>query len=118
MYGFPRDLDLSPLVGTFATQVLVGKFDLQFHFGDSWLAAQSAVELTRDGVVVSLWEPGHWPGPAFYDVMNSDVVHASFKDDRNLQIALENGLTISFKDNSDQYESMQIRIAGGPVVIV
>ena len=118
MYKFPSDLDLSPLVGTFTTQVLVGQYDLQFHFGDSWLAAQSTVELTRDQTVVGRWEPGRWPDPAFHDVMNADVTQAAVKDDRNLVVTLENGLSINFTDNSDQYESMQIRIAGGHTIFV
>ena len=118
MYRFPSDLDLSPLIGTFTTQVLVGQYDLQFCFGDSWLAAQSTVELQRDGLVVGLWEPGRWPDPAFHEVMNADITGAFFKDDRNLVVLLDNGLSINFIDNSDQYESMQIRIAGQAVVIV
>jgi len=40
------------------------------------------------------------------------------KDDRNLVITLDNGLSINFTDNSDQFESMQIRIAGGEMIIV
>ena len=118
MYKFPSDLDLSPLVGTFTTQVLVGQYDLQLHFGDSWLAAQSTVELTRNGAVVGRWEPGSWPDPTFHDVMNSDVTHAFVQDGHNLLVVLDNGLSINFKDDSDQFESMQIRIAGGDTIIV
>ena len=118
MYRFPSDLDLSPLIGSFATQVQVGQYDLQFYFGDSWLATQTTVELTREGLVVGTWDPGRWPDPAFHDVMNADITRAILKDDRNLQVVLENGLSINFTDNSDQYESMQIRIAGQGVIIV
>ncbi|QDA56445.1 hypothetical protein [Thermomonas aquatica] len=118
MYKFPSDLDLSPLIGAFTTQVLVGQYDLQFYFGDSWLATQSTVELTKDQSVVGRWEPGRWPDPAFHDVMNVAVTQAIVKDDRNLVITLDNGLSINFTDNSDQFESMQIRIAGGDMIIV
>ena len=118
MYRFSSDLDLSPLVGSFTTQVLVGQYDLQFHFGDSWLASQSSVELTKDETVIGRWESGRWPDPTFYDVMNSDITAAFVKDDCNLIVVLENGLSIRFTDDTDQFESMQVHIAGQGLIIV
>jgi hypothetical protein len=38
MCRVPKDLDLSPVVGEFTTQVRVGQFDLQFTFGQSLTA--------------------------------------------------------------------------------
>ena len=49
MYRIPKDLDLSPVVGEFTTQVRVGQFDLQFTFGSVNFAVQSPVNLFRAG---------------------------------------------------------------------
>ena len=32
MYGVPADLDLTPFVGGFLTQIALGEYQLQFHF--------------------------------------------------------------------------------------
>ena len=110
MYRFPRELDLSPALGEFTTQVGVGQFDLQFSLGDIHFVVQSRVDLFRAGQTVGAWEPGCWPDPAFYEVMNVSVTRIEIVNDRLLEIELESGLVLRIPDNSDQYESMQIII--------
>ncbi len=58
MYRIPKELDLSPVVGEFTTQVRVGQFDLQFTFGAVNFAVQSPVNLFREGKLVAHWEEG------------------------------------------------------------
>ena len=58
MYRIPKDLDLSPVVGEFTTQLRVGQFDLQFTFGPVNFAVQSPVNIFRDGKLVAHWEEG------------------------------------------------------------
>ncbi len=58
MYRIPSNLDLSPVVGEFTTQVRVGQFDLQFTFGSVNFAAQSPVQLLRDDEPIATWERG------------------------------------------------------------
>ena len=53
MYKIPKELDLSPVVGEFITQIRVGQFDLQFTFGPVNFAVGSPVNLFRDGKPVS-----------------------------------------------------------------
>lgn len=118
MYRIPKDLDFSPVVGQFTTQVRVGQFDLQFTFGPVTFAVQSPVSLFRGGKLIARWNEGTWPEPAFYDVMNSDVVRCEVVSDRLIVIEFDNGLEMHLEDNSDQYESMQITFEGDSTMIV
>jgi hypothetical protein len=114
MYRIPKDLDLSPVVGEFTTQVRVGQFDLQFTFGSVSFAVQSPVNLFRDGKLVAHWEEGRWPDPGFYDIMNTEVRRCEVVNDRLIVFEFENGITMHLEDSSDQYECMQISIGGNP----
>lgn len=114
MYRIPKEIDLSLVVGEFTTQIRVGQFDLQFTFGPVNFAIQSPVNLFRDGNLVAHWEEGMWPEAGFYDIMNSEVKSCDIVNDRLIVFYFENGLAMHLEDNSDQYESMQITIAGNP----
>ena len=114
MHQLPNELDLSPVVGTFTTQVRVGQFDLQFTFGPVSFAVQSPVNLFRDGKLFAHWEEGRWPDPGFYDIMNATVRRCEIANDRLIVIEFENAITMHLEDSSDQYESMQIRFEGNP----
>jgi hypothetical protein len=112
MYRIPKELDLSPVVGEFTTQVRAGQFDLQFTFGDVDFAIQSPVNLFRGGKLFAHWEEGKWPDPGFYDIMNTEVTRCQVLNDRLIVFEFENGIEMHLEDNSDQYESMQISFKG------
>jgi hypothetical protein len=112
MYRIPADLDLTPVVGEFTTQVRVGQFDLQFTFGTVNFAVQSPVKLYRNGRPVAHWEEGRWPDPDFYDIINSEVRRCEVVNDRLIVIEFDNGIEMHLEDSFDQYESMQITIEG------
>jgi hypothetical protein len=114
MYRIPEELDLSPVVGEFTTQVRVGQFDLQFTFGSVNFAIQSPVNLFRNGQVVAQWKEGKWPDPGFYDIMNVKVTRCEVVSDRRIVIEFDNGIEMHLEDNSDEYESMQIAFEGRP----
>lgn len=114
MYRIPKELDLSPVVGEFTTQIRIGQFDIQFTFGRIDFAVQSPVKLFKDGVFLGLWEEGKWPSPAFYDLMNNEVKQCDIVSDRRIVFHFENGLKMHLEDSSDQYESMQISFDGQP----
>jgi hypothetical protein len=114
MYRIPKELDLSPVVGEFTTQVCVGQFDLQFSFGDVRFAVTSPVDLFRDGKRLAHWEEGQWPEPGFYHLMNTNVTRCDVVNERLIEIQFENGITMHLVDNSDQYECMQIFFNGDP----
>ncbi len=112
MYRIPADLDLSPVVGEFTTQVRVGQFDIQFTFGRVNFAIQSDIKVIRDGEIHASWEEGKWPEPGFYDIMNRDATSCEIVTDRLIVITLKDGIEIHLNDDSDQYEAMQISFDG------
>ncbi|PTQ67876.1 hypothetical protein [Pseudomonas sp. GV071] len=112
MYGIPKELDLSPVIGQFTTQVRVGQFDLQFTFGIVHLAVQTPVTLFRDGKPFARWEEGRWPDPGFYEIMNRNVLRCEVVSDRLIVFEFENGVVMHLEDSSDTYESMQIYFNG------
>jgi len=114
MYRIPKNLDLSPVVGQFATQVRVGQFDLQFTFGRVNFVVQSPVNLFRAGKQVAHWEEGKRPESGFFDVMNSNVTRYEVVHDRLIVLEFENGIEMHLEDSSDQYECMQITFEGAP----
>jgi hypothetical protein len=110
MYRFPLDLDLSPLVGQFTTQLCVGPFDLQFSLGDFRFVIQGGVDLYREGRLVASYRADSWPSAEFYGLLNADVVAAYFRDDRTLVITFGTGIEAHLLDTSDAYESCQILV--------
>lgn len=114
MYRIPKELDLSPIVGKFTTQIRVGQFDLQFTFGSVSFAVASPVSLFGDLVLIGHWEEGNWPDPAFYDTMNTEITRCDIKTDRLIVITFANGIEMHLADDSDQYECMKIHFEGNP----
>jgi hypothetical protein len=112
MYRIPDNLDLSPVIGEFTTQVRVGQYDLQFTFGPVHFAIQAPVNLFRDGKLMAHWEGGRWPDQGFYDIMNTTIRRCEVVKDRLIVVEFENGIAMHLEDSSDQYECMQISFEG------
>lgn len=112
MYRIPDDLDLSPLIGTFTTQVRVGPSDLQFTFGPVSFFVQSPVNLFRNDKLLAHWEEGRWPDAGFYDILNVNVRSCEVVNERLIVFEFDNGIEMHLKDDCDQYESMQIYVEG------
>jgi hypothetical protein len=118
MYRIPNELDLTPVIGEFTTQLRVGQFDLQFSLGIVDFAITSQVNLFRKDKLIGHWEEGKWPEPAFYEIMNSEVTRCQIANDRLIIITFANEIEMHLKDDSDQYECMQINIKGNPTTWV
>lgn len=114
MYRIPKDLDLSRIVGTYTSQVRVGKYDIQFSFGKTHFFIQSQIDLIKDGEIMGVWREGSWPPLEFFEIMNVDVVSCQIPNDRTIEITLKNEIKIVLKDDSDQFECMQISVEGDP----
>ena len=114
MYRIPKDLDLSPVVGEFTTQLRVGQFDLQFTFGRVDFALSSPIDLFLDGKQFAHWEPGRWPEPGFYDIMNVEVTRCDIPNDRLILLEFSNRITMHLVDDSDQDECMVINLQDEP----
>ena len=92
MYRIPNNLDLSPVVGQFTTQVRVGQFDLQFTFGPVSFAVQFPVNPFVKASSLGNGKEGRWPDPGFYDIMNATVRRRKVPNDRLIVIEFENGI--------------------------
>ena len=114
MYRIPKELDLSPVIGQFTTQIRVSQFGLQFTFGDVDFCITSPVNLYRGGQLIGHWEEGKWPDAAFYDIMNTEITRCETVTDRLIVIAFANGIEMHLVDDSDQYECMQIYFKDNP----
>lgn len=118
MYRIPKELDLSPIIGEFTTQVRVGQFDIQLTFGKVNFAIQSTVILKKNGKEIGKWEEGEWPSPTFYEIMNTEIESFDFIGDTQIILKFKNEIEMVLQDTSDQYESMQISIDGDPCLYV
>ena len=112
MYRIPKELDLSKAVGEFTTQIHVGKYDIQFEFGDVQFSIQSPIRIFEDGEVLAAWEEGKWPDSGFIEIFNVPITSVDIPDDKTIIITFENNLEMYLSDNSDKFESMQISIKG------
>ena len=125
MFRIPKDLDLSPVVGRFTTQLRIGSADLQFRFdngsrlpGAVNFAVQSVVDLFRAGELVGHWEAGRWPDPGFYEILNIEVIRWEVPNVWLIVLEFANGIEMHLEDDSDQYESMQISFEGNPTEVI
>lgn len=112
MYRIPKDLDLSKVIGEFATQICVGQSDIQFSLGNVTFTIESQVKLIRDGRVIGSWKFGKWPTEKFYEVMNVCVVKYEVTNERTIILILENNIEIHMNDDTDQSECIEISING------
>ena len=112
MYGIPEDLDLSPIVGEYTTQIHVGAYDLQFELGDVCFNVQSELKLFKEGAHIATWKPGIWPPKELYELFNLEVEGVSIPNSKEIAISFKRGLSAHLYDNSEQYESMIISIKG------
>jgi hypothetical protein len=110
MYGVADNIDLKEIIGTYLSQVCLGKFDVQFRFSDGTIiAAQCPVSIIRLGdVIAEFKEDGSWTSMEFRNLLNLEVKNWSVPCDRVLQIEFEEDYILQLTDDSDQYESFQI----------
>jgi hypothetical protein len=110
MNRIPNELDLSPIIGEFTTQFGIGKYDFQFSLGNVSFSVWSEIYISRDGKLLGTWRPDEWPSSEFINLINIKVESFEIPNDREIIIRFENKYEVRIVDNSDQYESMQIRI--------
>ncbi|MFN8702532.1 MAG: hypothetical protein ACK5X0_10445 [Rhodospirillales bacterium] len=112
MYRIPSDLNLSKVIGQFTTQLCVGQFDIQFSFGEVHFAVQSSIELVRNGEIIGGWHQGEWPTTQFYEIMNAKVARCEIPNERTIVVYLDNSIEIHLRDDSDEFECIQISFKG------
>lgn len=121
MYRFPKDLDLSSMVGASLQQICIGPSNVQFGFTHGIrITLESKATILRSGKLATSWdhEKG-WSGCEFQQLMNKRVVGYSVIDEKLMEIMFSDEWVVHFFDDSDGYESLQIHgLEGGQTVIV
>jgi hypothetical protein len=110
MHGVPEDLDLRHFLGSYLTQVCIGKYQLQFNFsaGEN-LSVEGGWQL-KDvaGVVLDQGIRDDSSERAFYRVhvlLGATVVGSEVDLPRSFTLFFNNGMTLTVLDDSQQYES-------------
>lgn len=117
MYGIPKDLDLSPFVGSTLIQVCIGPHDLQLYFAQAGEPVRSAsisiwshFELRdRHGVVVESGAPSDVRTRYTADLLNVVVSAVSVERPSAIALTFETGHTLRVTDDSERYESFAIQ---------
>jgi hypothetical protein len=118
MYRIPLDLDLSRLVGSEINQICLGRHDVQFKFsGLCHISTQITVIVKHEDDLISSWNE-NWSTADFQMLLNRKIEGYSIPDDRSLVIVFCGGYTLMLRDDSDQYESMQIWLGGPGLIII
>jgi hypothetical protein len=120
VYRIPPDLDLEGLIGSDLAQICLGRYQVNLHFdGRIIVQVESAIQVLETERVIAEWDQEmNWSSAAFQRIVNETVASWSVLDDRCLEIAFGNGLSLRLYDNSDQYESMQILYLDPPKSMV
>ena len=120
MYRFPKDLDLSFLVGAHIPQLRFGIGDVQLMFScHLHICIQSEIDIFLGDIVIANWVQGTlWSSLDFQKIYNKDVLRVYLLNDQILEIQLEDNLSIRIYDKSDHYESLQIWFPDGSEIIV
>jgi hypothetical protein len=122
MYRFPADIDLNELIGSNLDQICLGGFDVQFVFSSKTrICVQSRVSVFENNDLAVVWDgKNNWSNLSFHRLLNARVQSYQVINDQTLEIQFSSALKLQLRDDSDQYESMQIYRTGdanGPIVI-
>jgi len=102
-------MNLQTIIGTQTTQVNVGQFDIQFTFGEVAFQVESRILLVKNGSEYGTWEPGKWPDKGFYEIMNTSVTSVKLSERNMIQLDFENGIRMELYNDSEEFETLQIR---------
>jgi hypothetical protein len=119
MYGLFEGIDLH-VGGAELNQICLGKYDVQFNFDSGTsIGVQGRVNVLDAGTVLSTWEANAgWSSLEFQRLLNSTVTECYVESLTLLVISLAGGLDVDLFDSSDQYETMQISLSDGRLIVV
>ena len=112
MHDIPSNFDLSFCVGSHLEQVAVGKYDLQLCFeSGARISLQCNVRILQNDKLLAEWsEDAGWSSVAFQDLLNQRVENGRVVAGRVIELQFQNHLVLQLHADSEQFESMQIRL--------
>ena len=115
MYGVPEKDDLVGLVGKELIQICIGVNQVFLQFEKNVrINVESRIEYPTFG-----GEVGNFccENAFLIGLLGSTVSEVYRADNRTLGITFSNGNSVELKDDSDQYESFQIKIGDDLIVV-
>ncbi len=123
MYGVPADLDLTPFIGAYLTQICLGPFDLNFRFSSGTssgiaISVEGSWSLTdANGNILdeSDGRVGEAPGNRsrggwrLRDLLADTVESGQVDPPRSFSLSFASGRNLTIFDDDDQYESFSIQ---------
>jgi Family of unknown function (DUF6188) len=111
MYGLPKDIDLSFLLGKDLEQVAIGRYCVNLNFyDDTWISIQSCFIHQSSGVEHE-WIQELPPSAAssVLSLLKASIVDAKGETDGTLTCTFSNGDLLTVYDDDPHYECYQIR---------
>lgn len=126
MYGVPEQLDLAPFVGTTLENISLAKFQIQFIFGgDPWAGKHCVVAVegywemrdAQSALIDKAIPPDERDVYKLHQVLGRTVTATQVKPPESFTLIFDNGWTLTFVDDSPQYESCHVYIGDNEIHI-
>ncbi len=117
MYGVPEQLDLAPFVGTTLDCIGLGKYQIQFFFsGDPRTKKNCGVTVegyweardAQSAVIDKAAENDDRDVYRIHRLLSRTVTRTKVNPPESFTLVFDNGWTLTFFDNSSQYESCHV----------
>ena len=110
MYGIPSNIDLSPIVGEMIERIDIGPYIMSINFGNGWsISCEGTVSYRDQSTEALIQNRTRRDLNAIKPLLGAFVSSWQVESDRTFSISLKNKGAVIFTDDSNQYESFQIR---------
>jgi hypothetical protein len=126
MRGVPEHLDLAPFIGTTLDYIGIGKYQIQFVFGgDPWTEKDRVVTAegyweVRDAQSVLIDKATENDDRDVYRIhplLSHAVTETKVNAPQSFTLVFDNGWTLTFVDDSSQYETCHIYVGDSEINI-
>ena len=121
MYGVPAELDLTPFIGVDLNQIGLGRFQVSFCFsGAGTIACTGHWELRAPNGELIDAECPHESRDCYrlHQILDLQVVRYSVDPPRSFTLVFGTGHALTVYDDSEQYESVLLRMDSGALVVI
>jgi hypothetical protein len=121
MHGVPLDLPLARFIGRDLNPIVLGRFQVQFHFLPVGHIAVEGRWVLRDpagALVDEAQEHAIRDCYRIHRVLDVPVARYEIDPPRSFTLLFESGHRLSVFDDTPQYESFSIHIDGEPTIYV
>ena len=109
MYGIPKTIDFSFLLGKMVEQVCLGQYQTQIHLDDANISIECKHTLfIAEGLRKITWERDEFPSEGISKLLGQTLSRVAVEDSGALEFTFSKGDRLSLFDDSEQYESFQI----------